>query len=494
MIMFDLRCLGARVVQPKSTGEGVEMFKTFVLGILCASCLVLCGLGPGPAAAEQQTGSLPEVSKGEIQFHVDYAAFKNFEDEDLSYIEVYLSILVTRLGFVQAESLYMATVEVNLVLRDVRGSRVHTDTYTRRYTASGSEEAQVMYFQPEVFSMEAKPGDYALEVKVRDTNSTREGSADLKVHVPPFKKDKLTLSQIEFAVQIEPDTSDHKFVKNGQRTTPNPMRIYGINWPMLFFYAEIYNLSMTGTGPSTYTMQYAILDEAGNIVKEYPAKNIQKPGTSSILSGGANVGVLPGSMYDLRLKVVDNATAQEVVSQRRFQVLKPVSAEAGTAEASQTLIAEDIKREVKIIQYIISKEEQRVFKDLNLEGKGKFLEEFWKRKDPNPETSVNEFREEYMRRFEEANRLFSEGKREGWKSDFGRVFIVYGKPDDVERHANEIDLKPYEVWYYFNIEGGIQFVFGDLDGMDVYSLIHSTARNEVNDPDYFRWLQSTTPR
>jgi GWxTD domain-containing protein len=152
------------------------------------------------------------------------------------------------------------------------------------------------------------------------------------------------------------------------------------------------------------------------------------------------------------------------------------------------------EREFNLIRYIISKEEQEIFGDLNLDGKRQFIEDFWKRRDPTPETLINEFRQEHVRRFEEANRLFTQAKREGWKTDLGRVFIVYGKPDEVERHANQIDLRPYEVWYYFNIEGGVQFIFGDLDGFGNYTLIHSTARNEVNDPDYFRWLQNTTPR
>ncbi|UCE20386.1 MAG: GWxTD domain-containing protein [Gemmatimonadota bacterium] len=453
---------------------------------LSLSILSLCIAGTASSQGNEEL--IPQISRGDIQFYVDCAGFKSFEDHTVAYEEIYLSVVGNQLTFVEEEGTIRAVAEVHVVLRDVRGSRVKTEHWKLGCEVDNFEEAQKKIFLFDVFGFMMKPGEYSLEVKVKDAYSGKEGSNTLKLEIPPYKGDKLMLSELQLAAKIEPDTSRHKFVKNGRRITPNPMRVYGINWPMLYFYAEIYNLSLDSDQPSTYTTQYAILDEEGSVVKEYPAKELHKPGASSIVMSGLNVITLPRGFYTFQVSVRDNDTQQAVVAQRSFQILKPASPE-DAEEMSSEFTPEVAERSLDIIKYLASKDEQNTYKDLNLEGKRKFLEDFWKRRDPTPDTPKNEFQEEHFRRFSETNRLFTSSNREGWKTDFGRTFIVYGKPDDVERHVHEVDVKPFEIWYYYSVEGGIQFVFGDLDGFGNYTLIHSTARNEVNDPDYMRWLQ-----
>jgi hypothetical protein len=51
-------------------------------------------------------------------------------------------------------------------------------------------------------------------------------------------------------------------------------------------------------------------------------------------------------------------------------------------------------------------------------------------------------------------------------------------------------MKPYEIWFYNEIEGGVQFIFGDISGFGNYELLHSTKRGEVNDPDWERRLRT----
>jgi GWxTD domain-containing protein len=90
--------------------------------------------------------------------------------------------------------------------------------------------------------------------------------------------------------------------------------------------------------------------------------------------------------------------------------------------------------------------------------------EFWKKKDTNPVTVNNERMDEYYRRIKYANEHFK-GTREGWESDMGRVYVIFGAPTDVERHPFDIDKKPYEIWYYHDLARSFYFVddvgFGD---------------------------------
>ncbi len=76
--------------------------------------------------------------------------------------------------------------------------------------------------------------------------------------------------------------------------------------------------------------------------------------------------------------------------------------------------------------------------------------------------------------------------REGYRADRGRVHIVYGPPDDIERHPNETDSRPYEIWSYNNIQGGVIFVFVQKNSGGDYELVHSTHRNELRDDNWDR--------
>jgi len=70
------------------------------------------------------------------------------------------------------------------------------------------------------------------------------------------------------------------------------------------------------------------------------------------------------------------------------------------------------------------------------------------------------------------------------------VFIVYGPPDEYDRHPSEVDSKPYEVWYYHGIQGGVEFVFVDRTGFQEYILVHSTHRNELRDDAWRSQIRS----
>jgi GWxTD domain-containing protein len=106
------------------------------------------------------------------------------------------------------------------------------------------------------------------------------------------------------------------------------------------------------------------------------------------------------------------------------------------------------------VTYIISEEERKAFRQLNTdEERGQFVEQFWLRRDPTPGTNENEFKAEIYRRIDYANVHFAE-KVAGWRTDRGRIYIVYGPPDEKEIHpAGDNGSYPFEQWRYRFIEG-----------------------------------------
>src|SRR5438309_11238220 len=118
------------------------------------------------------------------------------------------------------------------------------------------------------------------------------------------------------------------------------------------------------------------------------------------------------------------------------------------------------------VAYIITDEERAAFKQLsNDEERDNFIEAFWQRRDPTPDTVDNELKEEHYRRIAYANEHFAAGIP-GWKSDRGRIYIVYGPADEIESHPSggtyerpveegggETSTFPFEQWRYRYIEG-----------------------------------------
>src|SRR6058998_1292351 len=143
----------------------------------------------------------------------------------------------------------------------------------------------------------------------------------------------------------------------------------------------------------------------------------------------------------------------------------------------------------KDVTYIITDEERKAFKKLATDDeRERFIEEFWRRRDPDPDTDENEFREEYYERIAYANEHFASGIP-GWKSDRGRIWIMYGKPDETESHPSggaynresyegggSTSTYPFERWFYRYLAGvgsGIEIEFVDPTGSGEYRI----ARN-----------------
>ncbi len=146
------------------------------------------------------------------------------------------------------------------------------------------------------------------------------------------------------------------------------------------------------------------------------------------------------------------------------------------------------------VAYIITKEERRAFNALQTDDEREnFIENFWRRRDPNPDTEENEFREEYYERIAYANEKFTSGIP-GWRTDRGRIYIAWGKPDSVESRPSggaydrpsyegggSTTTYPFEIWFYRHLEGvgdGLEIEFVDPTGTGEYRL----ARN-ANEKD-----------
>jgi GWxTD domain-containing protein len=124
------------------------------------------------------------------------------------------------------------------------------------------------------------------------------------------------------------------------------------------------------------------------------------------------------------------------------------------------------------VAYIINKEELAAFQKLTTnEERDKFIEQFWERRNPNPGSPHNEFKEEFYRRIAYANAHYA-STLPGWKTDRGRIYIMYGPPDQIESRRAQTP-HPTEEWLYREIKGvgsNVIMRFVDLTGKGDYHL------------------------
>lgn len=148
----------------------------------------------------------------------------------------------------------------------------------------------------------------------------------------------------------------------------------------------------------------------------------------------------------------------------------------------------------KEVAYIITPDEKKAYNKLTTdEERENFIENFWRRRDPDPDTEENEYREEYYERIAYANEHYASGIP-GWKTDRGRIYITFGKPDSVESHPSggsydrpsyegggSTTTYPFETWFYRhldNVGDGVEIEFVDPTGTGEYRI----ARN-ANEKD-----------
>ncbi len=442
---------------------------------------------------------IPMVSWSQFQFipvSADYALFGS--NDSTCYVEFYMSIYQGNLSYKYNDSTYhsnfMSTLEI---LKD--GEVIRTIPHEYQNTIIDTLKFNKFNQFIDVFGLQLPFGKYTAKVIVSDLNSNLSGEylLDFSTTKSP---ESFYPSEIEFAIDIQKDDGQTIFNKNGLRVVPNPRKVFDLLHPVLYFYVELHNLPYSAQSESQYSFHYYITNSDGDTVKTVEPKTRKVLAPSLVEVGGLNVMSLPGGSYFLNIRGTVINNDMNVVDRKKFFVYKPeehkpVIAEAPVAEIDNIfsgLNKEELENEFKMAKYFASKNEIMVFENLNEEAAmRKFLTQFWRIRDKKNMVSQGQSHREFLELVEFSNDQYSKFGRKGWRTDQGRVTIMYGHPDETERHNSSIDGLPYEIWTYHELEGGAIFVFTDLNGFGTYELIHSSYRKELNNPDWQRIINQT---
>ncbi|MFQ6032379.1 MAG: GWxTD domain-containing protein, partial [Candidatus Zixiibacteriota bacterium] len=367
-------------------------------------------------------------------FFVDYASFRKESGEEYR-LEVYYKIFNQGLTFVKYESKFKASYEIELLILNKINKQVTGTSTEEDYVVETYEETQsVGDFLINMINVSLYSGRYKLRIKFIDRNSGSESTLEKNLTIPSRSKKKMMFSDIEFIRELSDSTDKSKFNKRGKKVIPSVDRNFGDPDPILRIYYEIYGRLKK---PEEYDLVYEIYSPTRSFSHQ-ETTNVQiGPETFYRFESFPLEGLSEGD-YILSLKLLDERKEKAKI-ERPFQVEWTLL----------SMLKNDYQKFIDQLRYAGTDDELKILREAKEAERAQKWLEFWKSKDPTPNTPQNELKDEYYRRLKYANQNFAISNKEGWETDMGMVYIVYGHPDEVEKHPFEVNVRAYQKWYYY---------------------------------------------
>jgi GWxTD domain-containing protein len=340
----------------------------------------------------------------------------------------------------------VAHVEISVAFHGKK-SRMFGDLWERTvavptYAASRSPNTAITEHR----TFDLPPGHYEARVMVRDLNGGQRSVATQSLEIPDYSKIPVGLSDLELGIA---DSSG--------AFTAVPARTFGMDVERLAVRLALFD-RRGGSWPRHYDLHYRILDEYGTEVSTGRQNVELQHSADPILVRPDRTDLFVGR-YSVVIELVEGSSKWRV--DRSFEV-----------EESGPPRGRDFVQMLEPLSYIAAPEEISALKALKPDDQARGWEEFWRRRDPTPETPRNEALIEFIRRVRHAERSF-QGFGPGWRSDMGRIYIKYGPPGQTESRPSSNTSPQLEIWYYTN--PAREFVFADREGFGRYVLVSPTS-------------------
>ncbi|MDP4237350.1 MAG: GWxTD domain-containing protein, partial [Bacteroidota bacterium] len=469
------------------------------------------------AIAQQQQGTV----------EMDAVAF--VRDPGKIQVEIYYSILEGALRFEQKGTVWSAPINARAEIwqdghavagRDIKKEVPFTGTTKM---ALDSAKTSLMLDGTALTGNFRSNDEAVLIFHVKDEMG-RDVSDTIKrsFFAPTVLADKFYLGGVELARTLTPAVNhDSPFEKVGYVILPNPSKVFGQTNSKLNYYTELYIPASSVSASARCEVVTRVLDAQKH--EMFSNSHSQTLAASTIpLIGSIDIDGLPTDSYILEIVVKRGATTEATMQKVFFfdsgMKLSEDQGDAASAAAldEETVYASsDISKMAQLeveekgdqAMYIGSGEQTKDWKKLKkkaeLDGAQKesaitderrFLYHFWRTKDKEQGSSVPLVAYKvYYAHVDEANKKFTYQKTAGWKSDFGRIYLTYGAPEEryITKQLHNTDAKPYITWEYYDknmhlIAGSHAiFAFVDVQGGGKFVLVHSNVEGESYEPNWY---------
>ncbi len=303
----------------------------------------------------------------------------------------------------------------------------------------------------------ARPGKY--DVMFRVSSAGKESSATFPVEI--VEHERLNLSSLVFVSRFYEDPSRAPFHRGDLGFLPNPSASFS---DTLRYFFEIYDV----VPDSSRLVIRWYMEKDGKLVARGTPRVIPAKLASMYYMGNIPLSDLDNGRYRLTFEVVDIPYGLKRTVSREF-----------TVSRQELAMDDDIRY---FIDYIATPEELAEFRSIKDENRRKeWIEKFWMRKDP-----AGTFYPVFRQRVLEADAKFSTPFKKGRYTDMGKVYILFGMPDEIRREEIDVAQKSYQMWIYYS--NNMKFVFYDQFNTGEYRLTASNVPgfgNYIQDIDQY---------
>lgn len=429
-------------------------------------------------------------------FNFDHTQFR--VDSSSNLVEIYYQFNTE--AFIEEDSPESSIVSIKIIFNvmNIATERtVFTDTLSSKYELIELKKNLGFRDLKGVYKLFLAEGSYYISILLlRENDSYLVFKTNEPIYVKPFASTEPQISGIQLSNSITKADSNQvsSFIKNTLEVVPNPSSAYSSENPLFQYYSEIYNVAK-----KNLTLTANLISSRKKLIYSV-SKAVRSVNESIVHVDQINLLKYPTDIYTFQLVLSDSVAKYAYASEKQFYFYNKNYTLQHSEEIRETgvklssnlfsfLSGEECDEIFDKSKYIATSSEKNVYNQLSTtESKRDFLEQFWQKRSEAAQEGESASYKRYMQRVDEADIKFKGIRKSGSQTERGRVYITYGNPNRVETYPNESNLKPYEIWYFDSIEGGVIFIFGDLYGFGEYELLHSNKRGEIFDDTWQRKL------
>jgi len=409
-----------------------------------------------------QTGYVEERGIDEPRFDFDFTTFRSEKSSDAVSLEIYYKIFNDGLQYFKQDDEFVASYEINVVVLGTDKSQVTGYSREKKYKVGNYQETKngASYLVNQI-NLEVPEGRFKIVCKLIDKLSGKVSSIEKDLSVEDLFRNDIDMSGIEFVRTVQ-DTGDVRsgFDKGEKKIVPIVSRSFSGEQNKASFYVELYNVDPE---PKDVIVNYQVKGSRSKpVYKDEFSLTLDKPITR-LIKEIPTEDMVPDE-YELTF---------ELKEKRKKKKWAERTAGFEVEWSLRALLKNDYETAVEQLKYIASGDEMKELKKSSNADPAErevAFEEFWKTHDKYPETPENETQSLYYTRIRHANEHFSVVNQQGWRTDRGRIYVIFGEPDNVERYPFELHSVPYQVWYYYRLSR--TFVFEDTHLTGDYNLTY----------------------